>query len=66
MTGAWVTFGGLSFSSTTLGDFNFYNSGRGSYGFITSGSNISGYADGRVATAHVAPVPEPATWAICC
>jgi hypothetical protein len=64
VTGAWVTFGGLSFSSTTLGDFNFYNSGRGSYGFITSGSNISGYADGRVATAHVAPVPEPATWGL--
>ena len=32
-TGAWVTFGGLSFSSASLGDFNFYNSGLGYYGF---------------------------------
>lgn len=64
VTGAWVTFGGLSFSTTSLGDFNFYNSGSGYYGLLSSQSNINGYPDGVVATANVAPVPEPATWAL--
>ena len=63
-TGAWVTFGGLSFSSTSLGDFNFYNSGLGYYGLLSSRRDITGYADGTVALAHVAPVPEPTTWAM--
>ena len=63
-TGAWVTFGGLSFSSTSLGDFNFYNSGFGYYGLLSSRRDITGYADGTVALAHVAPVPEPTTWAM--
>jgi PEP-CTERM motif len=62
VTGAWVTFGGLSFSTATLGDFNFYNSGHGYYGLLSSDSNINGYADGISATAQVAPVPEPSTW----
>ena len=61
---AWVTFGGLSFSTTSLGDFNFYNSGSGYYGLLSSRTDINGYPDGVVATAHVAPVPEPATWAL--
>jgi hypothetical protein len=64
ITGAWVTFGGLSFSTTSLGDFNFYNSGSGYYGLLSSDRDINGYPDGVVATAHVAPVPEPATWAM--
>lgn len=64
VTGAWVTFGGLSFSTTSLGDFNFYNSGSGYYGLLSSDRDINGYPDGVVATAHVAPVPEPATWAM--
>jgi hypothetical protein len=62
VTGAWVTFGGLSFSTTSLGDFNFYNSGQGYYGLISSDVDANGYPDGISATAHVAPVPEPATW----
>ena len=63
-TGAWVTFGGLSFSTWSLGDFNFYNSGLGYYGLLNSVTNSGGWADGAVATANVAPVPEPATWAM--
>ena len=63
-TGAWVTFAGLSFSTTSLGDFNFYNSGQGYYGLLSSVSNINGYADGQIATANVAAVPEPSTWAM--
>ncbi|MBW0006807.1 MAG: PEPxxWA-CTERM sorting domain-containing protein [Sphingomonas sp.] len=63
-TGAWVTFGGLSFSSMSLGDFNFYNSGQGYYGFLSSRKDTNGFADGVVATAHVAAVPEPTTWAM--
>lgn len=63
-TGAWVTFGGLSFSTTSLGDFNFYNSGMGHYGFLSSATNAQGYADSRVATAHLSAVPEPASWAM--
>lgn len=61
-TGAWVTFGGLSFSTTSLGDFNFYDSGLGYYGLLSSKTDINGYPDGQIATAHVAPVPEPSTW----
>lgn len=64
ITGAWVTFGGLSFSTTSLGDFNFYNSGSGYYGLLSSRRDINGYADGVIATAQLAPVPEPATWAV--
>lgn len=64
ITRAWVTFGGLSFSTTSLGDFNFYNSGAGYYGLLSSVRNINGYPDGVVATAHVAPVPEPSSWAL--
>lgn len=64
VTGAWVTFGGLSFSSASLGDFNFYNSGSGYYGLLSSKVDINGYPDGVVATAHVEPVPEPAAWAL--
>ena len=62
VTGAWVTFGGLSFSTASLGDFNFYNSGQGYYGLLSSNTDINGYADGITATAQVAPVPEPSTW----
>ena len=64
VTGAWVTFGGLSFSTPSLGDFNFYNSGLGYYGLLSSVTNANGYADGRIATARVAPVPEPSSWAM--
>jgi hypothetical protein len=63
-SGAWVTFGGLSFSTSSLGDFNFYNSGQGYYGLLSSATDITGYPDGQVATAHVAPVPEPSSWAL--
>jgi hypothetical protein len=63
-TGAWVTFGGLSFSTTSLGDFNFYNSGLGYYGLLSSRSDINGYPDGTIATARVAAVPEPTSWAM--
>ena len=61
-TEAWVTFGGLSFSTTSLGDFNFYNSGLGYYGLLSSRRDINGYPDGTIATASVTPVPEPTTW----
>ena len=64
VTGAWVTFGGLSFSTISLGNFNFYNSGQGYYGLLSSVTNANGYADGRIATARVAAVPEPATWSM--
>lgn len=65
VTGAWVTFGGLSFSTRSLGDFNFYNSGSGYYGLLSSVRNINGYPDGvPTTTALVTPVPEPATWAM--
>ena len=63
-TGAWVTFGGLSFSTASVGDFNLYNSGQGYYGFLSSVTNSSGTADGRFATANIAAVPEPTTWAM--
>jgi PEP-CTERM motif-containing protein len=63
-TGAWVTFQGVSFSTTSLGDFNFYNSGLGYYGLLSSITAINGYPDGVIFTAHVAPVPEPGTWAM--
>lgn len=64
ITGAWVTFGGLSFSTMSLGDFNFYNSGAGHYGLLSRNRDINGYPDGVVATAQFAAVPEPATWAM--
>jgi hypothetical protein len=62
--GAWVTFAGLSFSTTYLGDFNYYNSGQGYYGLLSSDTNINGYPDGQIATSQVAAVPEPTTWAM--
>jgi hypothetical protein len=63
-TGAWVSFGGLSFSTNTLGDFNFYNSGLGYYGLLSSRLDINGNPDGVQATAQVTAVPEPSTWAM--
>lgn len=63
-TGAWVSFGGLSFSTLSLGDFNFYNSGLGYYGLLSSRVDINGNPDGVHATALVAAVPEPSTWAM--
>jgi hypothetical protein len=62
--GAWVTFAGVSFSTTSLGDFNFYNSGLGYYGLLSSRVNINGFPDGQTASLQVRPVPEPATWAM--
>lgn len=62
VTGAWLTFGGLSFSTRSMGDFNIYNSGVGYYGVLSGLTNPSGLADGRVAIAQITPVPEPSTW----
>ena len=61
-TGAFVTFAGLSFSTAAVGSFNFFNNGNGYYGFLSSVINANGYPDNRIATAAVAPVPEPTTW----
>lgn len=66
-TSAWLDFSGLSFS--ILGNsFGIGNTGAGDYGITDLVSNPAGTCCGshpaELNIAAVAPVPEPATWAM--